>query len=98
VARLLVLKSFSVDVGPAVRISSPPAASQQRTGTRTISPISIVGLPGTLAQVEGAGNPIGRTYWRWRLKRLLRIPPTAPAATVPAALPEEYFVSECVGR
>jgi hypothetical protein len=24
-------------------------------------------LLAALAQVEGAGNPIARTYWRWRL-------------------------------
>ena len=24
-------------------------------------------LPAALAQVEGAGNPVASTYWRWRL-------------------------------
>jgi hypothetical protein len=31
--------------------------------TATITP----GLLAALAQVEGAGNPVARTYWRWRL-------------------------------
>jgi len=36
----------------------------RRHSTRTISPE----LLAALAQVEGAGNPIARTYWRWSWK------------------------------
>ena len=27
-------------------------------------------LLAALAQVEGAGNPVARTYWRWQLRKV----------------------------
>ena len=47
--------------------------------TGTITPE----LLAALAQVEGAGNPVARTYWRWRRPGTLSrstSPPRAPSA------------------
>jgi hypothetical protein len=52
-----------------VLAKSPPETWRQygvlfrRHSTATITP----DLLAALAQVEGAGNPVARTYWRWRL-------------------------------
>lgn len=37
----------------------------RKYSTATVAPV----LLAALAQVEGAGNPVARTYWRWRLSR-----------------------------
>jgi transglycosylase-like protein with SLT domain len=51
-------------------LAKPPAETWRQYGplfrahaTATITPE----LLAALAQVEGAGNPVARTYWRWRL-------------------------------
>src|SRR6184192_1343468 len=51
-------------------LNKPPADTWRQYGalfreysTATITPQ----LLAALAQVEGAGNPVARTYWRWRL-------------------------------
>ena len=53
-------------------LSKPPAQTWRRYGplfrehsTAVITP----DLLAALAQIEGAGNPVARTYWRWRLSR-----------------------------
>ena len=51
-------------------LNKPPAETWRQYGalfrqhsTATITPEFLAAL----AQVEGAGNPVARTYWRWRL-------------------------------
>ena len=51
-------------------LSKAPAETWQRYGPLFIehsTPVLTPQLLAALAQVEGAGNPAARTYWRWRL-------------------------------
>ena len=43
------------------------AAATSRSSAGTRPPSITPELLAALAQVEGAGNPVARTYWRWRL-------------------------------
>jgi hypothetical protein len=48
----------------------PPAQTWRQYGllfAKYSTPIVTPELLAALAQVEGSGNPIARTYWRWRL-------------------------------
>jgi hypothetical protein len=51
-------------------LSKAPAATWRSYGSLFRSHSTVVVAPellAALAQVEGAGNPVARTYWRWRL-------------------------------
>ena len=58
--------------------------------TATISPE----LLAALAQVEGAGNPVARTYWRWQLSwnplALYRLPSTLVVGQTPEIPVREF--------
>ena len=52
------------------RLAKPPHETWRRYGSLFVqhsTPVISPELLAALAQVEGAGNPVARTYWRWQL-------------------------------
>lgn len=52
------------------RLAKPPHETWRRYGTLFVQHSTAVITPellAALAQMEGAGNPVARTYWRWQL-------------------------------